>query len=197
MPKVLADISMSLDGFITGPNPGLANGLGDGGEALHTWAISSTDPVDADVLQRSTEVSGAVVMGRRLFDIVDGPDGWNDEMGYGARQAGTPPFFVLTHRAPDDIRLDLDFTFVTDGIDAAVEGAAKAAGDRDVVLMGGAEVIRQALDAGLVEELRIHLAPVLLGGGTPLFRASVGRRLVQRSVQVSTTATHLTYDLVG
>ena len=91
MTNVIADISMSLDGFVTGPEPDLAHGLGHGGEPLHTWAIDSDDEVDIQELKDATEASGAVVMGRRLFDIVDGPHGWNDEMGYGANLAATPP----------------------------------------------------------------------------------------------------------
>lgn len=202
MTKVVADISISLDGFVTGPEPDEANGLGVGGDPLHTWAIASDDPVDAAVLRASTERSAAVVMGRRLFDIVDGPDGWNDEMGYGAAHAATPPFFVVTHQAPDHVRLDLDISFVTDGIEAAVDQARDTAevladdGARDVVIMGGGQVIREALAAGVVDELVIHLAPVVLGGGTPLFDGGPPAVLVQRDVQVSSTATHLTYDVV-
>ena len=97
MTKVVADISMSLDGFVTGPDPDLQHGLGRGGEPLHSWAVDSDAEVDAEVLHEATERSGAVVMGRRLFDIIDGPGGWNDEMGYGAGLVGTPPFFVVTH----------------------------------------------------------------------------------------------------
>jgi dihydrofolate reductase len=195
MTKVVADISMSLDGYVTGPEPSLTSGLGRGGEPLHTWAVDSDDEVDAQVLRDATESSGAVLMGRRLFDIVDGPGGWNDEMGYGAGLAGTPAFFVVTHRAPADVRLDLSFTFVTDGVEAAVEQAKAAAGDKDVVVMGGGDLVRQCVDAGLVDELRIHLAPIILGGGTPLFAASTRREMVQREVRVSATATHLTYEL--
>ena len=102
MTKVIADITMSLDGFVTGPDPDLEHGLGHGGEPLHVWAFSD-DEVDAAELKESTERSGAVVMGRRLFDIIDGPGGWNDEVGYGAEQVGTPPFFVVTHAKPETI----------------------------------------------------------------------------------------------
>jgi dihydrofolate reductase len=193
MTRVVADISMSLDGFVTGPNPGLEQGLGEGGEPLHAWAIESDDDVDRAILEGSTAASGAVVMGRRLFDIIDGPGGWNDEMGYGADVAGRPPFFVVTHAAPDAIRLRLDFTFVTDGLEAAIAHARAAAGDKDVVVMGGGDVVRQSVDAGLADELRIHLAPIVLGGGTPLFAGAARRELVQQSVRVSPYATHLTY----
>ena len=196
MTRVVADISISLDGFVTGPDPSNEQGLGAGGEALHEWALASDDEVDAAVLREAVERSGAVIMGRRLFDIVDGPGGWNDEMGYGAGLAAAPPFFVVTHAPPDHVRLDVDFTFVTDGLPAAVERAREAAGDRDVVVMGGGDVIRQCVVGGLVDELSIHLAPVVLGGGTPLFAADgERRRLVQRSVRPSSTATHLTYEV--
>jgi dihydrofolate reductase len=195
MTVVVADISMSVDGFVTGPDPDMEHGLGRGGEALHTWAISSDDPIDQDVLRAATERSGAVIMGRRLFDYIDGPNGWDDEMGYGAGMAATPAFFVVTHTPPDDRRLQLDFTFVPGGVADAVARARKAAGSRDVVVMGGADVVRQAVDEGLVAELTIHLAPVLLGGGTPLFPTATHRALMQKSVRVSRHATHVTYDL--
>jgi dihydrofolate reductase len=197
MTKAVADISISLDGYVTGPEPGPTQGLGRGGEPLHTWAISSEDPVDAEVLERGTADSGAVVMGRRLFDIIDGPQGWNDQVGYGASQAGTPPFFVVTHQAPTQHRLtNLDFTFVTDGIEAALEAARAAAGDRDAIVMGGGDVIGQAIAGGLVDELRIHLSPIVLGGGTRLFPDGVRRELEQESVRVSRYATHLTYRVI-
>ena len=195
MTRVVADISMSLDGFVTGPDPDAEHGLGHGAEALHRWAIDSPHEVDAAVLEQSTDQSGAVVMGRRLFEVVDGPHGWNDEMGYGAGLAATPPFFVVTHTAPDSIRLGLRFTFVTEGLGAAIEQARAAAGTKDVFVMGGGDVVRQCLDQGLADELRIHLAPVVLGAGTPLFTGAARRELVQRSVQVSPLATHLNYEV--
>jgi dihydrofolate reductase len=194
MTRVIADISMSLDGFVTGPNAGPEAGLGVGGEPLHTWVFAG-DPVDRAVLEASTEHSGAVVMGRNLFDIIDGPGGWNDEIGYGADQVGRPPFVVVTHEPPSSVRLALDFTFVTDGVVVAVEAAKAKAGDKAVVVMGGGDVIRQCLDAGVVDELRIHLSPIVLGAGTPLFDAAVRRELRQTDVQVSPHATHLTYEV--
>jgi dihydrofolate reductase len=195
MTVVVADISMSLDGFVTGPDPDMEHGLGRDGEALHTWAVASDDPVDHDVLREATERAGAVIMGRRLFDFIDGPNGWDDEMGFGAGLAAAPPFFVVTHAPPDERRLQLDFTFVRGGMGDAVAQARRAAGARDVTVMGGADVVRQAVDDGLADELIIHLAPVLLGGGTPLFPAATHRTLMQKSVRVSRHATHVTYDL--
>jgi dihydrofolate reductase len=194
MSKVVADISMSLDGFVTGPNPDLEHGLGEGGEVLHTWAFSG-DGVDSKVLREGTESTGAVVMGRNLFDIVDGPNGWSEEVGYGAELAAMPPLFVVTHEPPESVRLKRDITFVTAGPEAAIHSAQEFAGDKDVVVMGGGSLIRQVLVAGLADELRIHLAPVVLGGGTPLFEGGERLHLKQETVQVSANATHLTYRL--
>ena len=194
MTTVVADISVSLDGFVTGPDAGPDNGLGTGGEPLHTWVLDSDDPLDAEVLARSTERSGAVVMGRNLFDVIDAPSGWNDEMGFGAQHATRPPFVVVTHEPPADVRLELDFRFVTD-LPTAIEQAKAVAGDKDVIVMGGGEIIRQSVDAGLVDELVLHLSPVVLGAGTPLFVDAIRRQLVQRVVRPSRTAVHLTYDV--
>ena len=116
-------------------------------------------------------------------------------MGFGAGSATTPPFFVVTHAAPESHRLELDFTFAEGGVADAVARAREAAGTRDVMVMGGADVVRQAVEEGLADELAIHLAPILLGGGTPLFPAVARRTLVQKSVRASRTATHLVYDL--
>jgi dihydrofolate reductase len=195
MTRVIADISMSLDGYVTGPAPDLDHGLGEGGEPLHYWAMASDDEIDELVLRQSTDASGAVILGRRLFDIVDGPGGWNDDVGYGAGLAATPSFFVVTHSVPENVRLGLDITFVTDGLEAAITRARGAAGSKDVVVMGGGDVVRQCVERGLIDELRIHLAPIVLGAGTPLFGGGERRPLVQRDVRVSSTATHLTYGL--
>ncbi|WP_329112310.1 dihydrofolate reductase family protein [Streptomyces sp. NBC_01353] len=204
MTRIIADISVSLDGFVTGPDPDLDNGLGTGGEALHTWAFSD-DPEDRRVLRETTARSGAVVLGRHLFDVVDGPNGWDDTTGYGAGEVGKPAFVVVTSSPPESVRLtELDWTFVTTGLPDAVTAArerAEAASsdsgmDLDVVLMGGGATIASALDAGLVNVLSLHLAPVVLGAGTPLFTGGAPRTLVQRSATSTSTATHLTYDVL-
>ena len=192
MTKVVADISVSLDGFVTGPGPDLAHGLGNGGDGLHTWGFDG-DATDREVLHEATDATGVVIMGRRLFDVVDGPDGWTDEMGYGASLAATPPVLVVTRTPPARTRLGDRFSFVVDGIGSAVSKGIAMADDRDVVVMGGAAVIRGALDAGLLDELRLHLSPVVLGGGTPLFTGQQPRTLRQIHVRVSGHATHLTY----
>ncbi|MGW2554601.1 dihydrofolate reductase family protein [Streptomyces sp. NPDC001635] len=204
MTRIIADISVSLDGFVTGPDPGPHSGLGSGGEALHTWAFSD-DPDDRRVLSEATARSGAVVLGRRLFDLVDGPNGWDDTTGYGAREVGKPAFVVVTTSPPESVRLiDLDWTFVTTGLPDAIATARRRAAaassdsgkELDVVLMGGGATVGSAVDAGLVDGLTLHLAPVVLGGGTPLFTGGTRRTLVQRSVTSTSTATHLTYDVL-
>ncbi|MFE9537228.1 dihydrofolate reductase family protein [Streptomyces sp. NPDC006691] len=204
MTRIIADISISLDGFVTGPDPGPGHGLGTGGDALHTWAFSD-DPQDRRVLNERTTRSGAVILGRRLFDLVDGPGGWDDNVGYGAGEVGKPTFVVVTSEPPRSVRLvDLDWRFITTGLlDAVItaracaETASTAGGqDLDVVLMGGGALIGSALEAGLVDVLSLHLAPVVLGTGTPLFAGGAPHTLTQRSVTPTSTATHLTYDVV-
>jgi dihydrofolate reductase len=197
MAKVIADITMSLDGFVTGVGADEQHGLGDAPE-LHTWVMQQ-DAVDTAILEGSTAASGAVVMGRRLFDVVNGPDGWNPDMGYGADQTGTPPFFVVTHSPPRDVRLERELgmrvSFAPDLV-TAIDQAGSAATHGDVVIMGGGDVIGQALEQGLVDELRVHLAPMVLGGGTPLFKAGTRLMFRQRDVRVSRNAVHLTYEWV-
>src|SRR5436190_2679016 len=154
--RVIADITVSLDGYVTAPGADLEHGLGIDGEPLHNWVFNG-DEVDKEVLASATTRSGAVVMGRTLFDVVDGPLGWNDEMGYGAQHAATPPFFVVTHRGrPDAVRLTHDFTFLPDP-KSAVDAARAVAGDKDVVVMGGGSIIRQCVLEGLVDELSLHV----------------------------------------
>lgn len=186
MSRIIGDITVSLDGFV--------DGTGDGVEALHAWALASDDPVDAAVLA-SVATAGAVVMGRGTFDVVDGPHGWQDGLGYGAREDARPPFFVVTGEAPASVRLSAthDFTFVTSGPAAAVAAAREAATGADVYVMGGGATVGSFLAAGLLDVLQLHVAPEVLGSGTRLFTGS-GHRLVQRDVRVSRAAVHLTYE---
>lgn len=195
MTKVIADITMSLDGYVTGLGADAEHGLGDA-EGLHTW-VWSQDQVDTEILERATAGTGAVVMGRRLFDVVDGPLGWNKDVGYGADQVGTPPFFVATHSTPHEVRLErelgLRFTFVPDLTDA-IEQARAVATAGHVVIMGGGDVIGQAIEEALIDELHLHIAPMVLGGGTPLFRTGTRRLYRQRDVRPSRNAVHVTYE---
>jgi dihydrofolate reductase len=199
MSKVIADISMSLDGYVTARGADQEHGLGIGGEAIHAWVLEQPrSQVDEAVLARSFEKTGAVVMGRRLYDTVDGPNGWNDDIGYGhdQDQSAAPPCYVVTHEPPAHVRLASRFRFVTEGVADAIDQARATAGDKDVVVMGGANVIDQSLAARLVDELRIHLSPLVLGDGTRLFDLVGPMRLVQREVIKSPRATHLTYEVV-
>ena len=195
MSKVIADITMSLDGYVAPPSADSPHGIVDVDE-LQTWVMNQ-DPVDTEILERATRATGAVVMGRRLFDIIDAPGVWTKEMAYGAQPAGTIPFFVVTHAAPQDVRLErevgLRFAFVND-VAGAVDRARTAATHGHVVIMGGGDVIGQAIEKGLVDELHLHLAPMLLGGGTPLFREGTRQMYRQRDVRPSTNAVHITYE---
>ncbi len=183
MAKVRCDISMSVDGFVAGPNPSLEEPLGAGGDLLHEWAFAAASwreshglsggeaNADSEVLQESIDSTGAVVMGRRMFSGGEGawepdPRGW-----WGDDPPFHVPVFVLTHHARESLVMkgDTSFDFVTDGIEAALEQARAAAGDKDVLLAGGASIVQQYLKAELLDELQIHIAPVVLGGGTSLF----------------------------
>lgn len=195
MSKVIADITMSLDGYVAPPGADSPHGPADVDE-LQTWVMDQ-DEVDTEILEQATSATGAVVMGRRLFDIVDAPDVWTKDMAYGAQPADTTPFFVVTHSTPQDVRLERElgmrFTFVHD-LKSAIDQARTAAAGGHVVIMGGGDVIGQAIEQGLVDELHLHLAPMLLGGGTPLFRPDTREKYRQRDVRPSSNALHLTYE---
>ncbi|MEV5962112.1 dihydrofolate reductase family protein [Kribbella sp. NPDC051952] len=192
MGHVLLDITMSLDGFVTGPGADLAHGLGVGGEPLHDWIAGEQTEDDQEALRRTYDGIGAVVMGRRTFDVIDGPIGWPD-----TDDDARPPIFVVTSHRPSRVRLEGWFEFVTEGIHDALKRAQDGAGERDIMIMGGGHLCRQYLYAGLVDEVRIHVAPIVLGDGTPLFeRTTIAPiRLVQREAVHTPNATHLTYDV--
>jgi dihydrofolate reductase len=192
MGQVLLDITMSLDGFVTGPGADLAHGLGIGGEPLHDW-LASEDAADQKAFALTMTDIGAVLMGRRTFDLIDGPHGWSADGISGER----PAIFVVTSNPPTRVRLEGWFDFVTDGIGPALKLARDAAGAQDVMIMGGGHLCRQYLYAGLVDELRIHVAPIVLGDGTPLFERTTLTpiRLHLRDAVSTPNATHLTYDV--
>jgi len=203
MGKLVADITMSLDGFITGPGDAPGRGLGERGEALHNWVMGGPwryddearrfAPVDVDrnVLQEAMGSTGAGIIGRRMFDVTGGWGG-NPPGGPNAR------YFVLTHSVPREwADRPSPFTFVTDGIDSALAQARAVAGDKDVGIGGGANVIQQYLAARLVDELRLHLAPVLLGAGKRLFDhlGNQTTELQRTRVIESPYATHLFFTV--
>jgi dihydrofolate reductase len=202
MGKVVLDMSVSLDGIGAGPNPNEANRMGVGGERLHAWfpfydpeqestaGVPAAGEADARMVRDLFAATGAVVLGKRTFDL--GLEPWG----------GTPfpvPCFVLTHEARDDLVTNTGtFAFVTDGIERAVRRAQAAAGDKDVLVMGGPTVARQAVRAGLVDEIRLHLVPVLFGVGTRLFD-DLGTKHIElepTEVVASPAATHLRFQVV-
>ena len=197
---VVVDISMSLDGFVAGPDDGLGRGLGQGGEPIHNWVMGGAwtydegtpfqaTGVDREVMDQVFSAAGAVIVGRRMYDVVDG---WGDESPFDL------PVFVVTSRPhPPRTVGATSYTFVTDGIQAALRQAQDAAGDKTVSVGGGARVVQQFLAAGLVDEMQIHVAPVLLGGGKRLFEHFGGTmpRLEQLRVRESPHATHIRYQL--
>jgi dihydrofolate reductase len=197
MTKVTAGITISLDGYITGPNDGPGRGLGEGGEQLHYWVFGGPwsydeEPrgeatgVDKELLDGAYASVGAVIGGRNTYEAAGA---WGGTNPFGV------PFFIVTHRT-DDAPADTGFTFV-DGVDEAIAQAREVADGKDVSVMGGANVIRQALRAGYVEELTISIAPVVLGGGKRLFE-DFDQAVSLEHVRLlqSPFATHITYRVV-
>ena len=207
---VFLDISMSLDGYVAGPNQTLEEPLGKGGEQLHEWVFrlaawrephgleGGEHGPDGELVRASVGRTGAVIMGRRMFSGGSGP--WESDPNADAWWGDNPPFhvpvFVLTHheREPVEKEGGTTFTFVTDGFESALEQARAAAGEKDISIAGGAEVAQQALRAGVVDDVTLHLAPVLLGGGTSLF-GDLGTDLTLNLTNVleAPFATHLQY----
>ncbi len=212
MSKVRAAISVSLDGYVAGPNETMDEPLGEGGESLHDWAVAlrawrelqgmeggEVNASDAVVREVNANV-GAEIMGRGKFGPPSrGP--WGDEPWQGWWGDDPPfhkPVFVLTNHAREPLNLsDTNFTFVTDGIEDALEQARAAAGDKDVFIGGGADTINQYLAAGLLDELELHIVPLLLGGGRRLFEG-VGPEVKLELVRTieAPGVTHLTYRVV-
>jgi dihydrofolate reductase len=185
MAKLRCHISMSADGFVAGPNQSEENPLGEGGESLHDWIVSLAAWREAHdhqggeinassrIVAESRENVGAGVMGRNMFGPIGGGD-WGDGHWKGW-WGDDPPYhydvFVVTHhpRAPVEMEGGTTYHFVTDGIERALERAKESAGGKDVMLWGGAQVINQYLATGLLDELELHVVPLLLGGGARLF----------------------------
>jgi dihydrofolate reductase len=170
---IYADLSMSLDGFIAGPNVSVTNGMGDGGDRLHDWMFAGKSGAEVETfLAERLASTGAFLMGRTMLDVGIGP--WGDEPVFHA------PVFVVTHRPAEPIVKagGTSYTFVTDGLDAALGLARQAAGDQDICVSGGAAVVRQYLHAGVIDELRLHLVPILLGDGVRLFTDAEDRSVV-------------------
>jgi dihydrofolate reductase len=213
MGRLTLDISMSLDGYIAGPDLTLEEPLGEGGERLHEWGLGlapwrerhglsgGETNRDAEVVEESLAAVGATVMGRRMFSGGSGP--WEDDPNADGWWGDDPPFrhpvYILTHHPRETVTKQggTSFNFVTEGFEAALDQARQAAGDKDVAVAGGANVVQQYLAAGLLDELQIHVVPVLLGGGVRLFADeadTVGLESI-RAIQ-SPSVTHLKYRVL-
>jgi dihydrofolate reductase len=189
MARVICDMSISLDGYVVGPNDSRESPWGDGTD-LHIWMRGAAIDEDRAILRESIDGIGAVVMGRRSFEKNEGDGGWGD-----AGPLGATPCFVVTHNKPSKSYPSV-FTFVTDGVASAIEQAKRVAGDK-VVGLHGATVMQQALPLSLVDEIRVHVVPVLLGGGTPLFGGLDSAITLERTnVKVTPGATHLRFRVV-
>lgn len=212
MSTVRVHISTSLDGYVAGPNQSLEHPLGEGGEALHDWLIAlrewralagwegGEENESSPIVRETFANVGAEIMGRGKFGPPSrGP--WGDEPWQGWWGDDPPfhkPVFVLTHHPREPLTLaDTTFTFVTDGIEAALERAREAAGEKDVFIGGGARTINAYLAAGLVDELELHVVPILLGGGARLFEGvPAGQRLEPMRVVEAPGVTHVKYRVV-
>jgi dihydrofolate reductase len=196
MSKLVNDVSISLDGYSTGLNQSLENPFGEGvGERLHEWYTEEAE-ANAKVIERMID-AGAFIMGRNMFSPgrgawdLDWKGWWGDNPPYHG------PVFILTHheREPVEMEGGTTYHFVTDGIEAALERAREAAGDRDVSIAGGAQTLRQYLAAGLVDELRIHIAPVILGAGERPLDGVGDLKLEQIESWGTDLVTHITYKV--
>jgi len=188
MGKVVYDISMSLDGFITAAGQTPLEPMGAGGQRLHDWAFGD-DERDREVLSTGLAGTGAVITGRRNY--TDALPWWGADGPTGPARL---PIVVLCHEIPADPPPPGGvYTFVTGGVEQALKQAREAAGDKDVTVMGGAETGRQFLAAGLVDEISIHLVPVVLGGGTPMFTGGMPVELENIGSLQTAAATHLRF----
>jgi dihydrofolate reductase len=183
---VEVDISMSVDGFVAGPDLARHPGLGMGGEVLHAWL---DEPDGRRRIADAFASSGAVITSRTVYEVTGG---WGDDGLY------RMPVFVVTHRPHETVEKgETTFTFVTGGVAEAVAEAVAAAGEKKVHIMGGASIVAQALNAGLVDQLHLHIAPVLLGAGTALFEHLGGPVQLEHIDAVQTSrATHLRFRIV-
>jgi dihydrofolate reductase len=192
MSNVIYDISMSLDGYVIAGGATVEEPLGKGGERLHEWAMGG-DPASRELLEEAVDSAGALICGRRTYDT--SMPGWDADGPTGDARL---PVFVVTHQAPDESPEGGVYTFVTDGLESAVRQASEVAGDKNIALMGGPDVASQFVKAGLVDQIGIHLVPVLFGGGERLvdLLGADHLQLEVDGVLDTPTATHLRYRIM-
>jgi len=210
MSKVTCQISISLDGFVAGRNQSLENPIGEGGLRLHEWVFTTASwreqqgltggerSVDSDVAHEVAQNVGAYIMGRKMFGGGEGPwdrnwkGWWGDDPPYHA------PVFVLTHHARAALPMQggTTFTFVTSGVRSALDQARAAAGDKDIVIAGGAHAIQQFIEAGVLDELYLHIVPVVLGAGERLLENVGDPKLELVKVIASPAVTHVKYRIL-
>lgn len=193
MSKVIYDISMSLDGYVKAAGATPDEPLGKGGERLHDWALGGSDAAGGEPPAGPVAEAGALIGGRRTYD--DSLRWWGADGPTGPARL---PLFVVTHRAPAEVPENGVYTFVTDGVESALRQAKETAGGKDVFIMGGPDVGGQFVRAGLVDQIGIHLVPVLFGGGSRLLEHLGDEHVQLRVARVTDTpqATHLLYDIV-
>jgi len=211
MSTLFASLTMSLDGFVAGPDPSMKDPIGVGGQQMHEWAFGAMawreqhgleggeKNVDSDVIVEVTEGVGAGIMGRKMFSGGAGPweDDGNDRGWWGDEPPFGHPVFVLTHHPREPLELTgTTFYFVTDGPEAALARAREAAGDGKIQVHGGASPLQQYLESGDLDELQVSLAPVLLGAGTPLLRGVTGKLARTRVIESPTGVVHVKYALI-
>jgi dihydrofolate reductase len=210
MSNVICQISISLDGFVAGPNQSTDNPIGEGGMRLHQWAFATDTwnaehgsqegerTPDSEVIEEVNQGIGAYIMGRNMFG--PGRGAWDPEWRgwWGEDPPYHTPVYVLTHHAREPIEMDggTTFHFVTDGIESALEQARAAAGDKDVSIAGGASAVQQYLAAGLLDELYLHIVPVVLGEGERLLDGVGDPRLEPVKVVASPAVTHVKYRVM-
>jgi dihydrofolate reductase len=204
VPKVTAHLSISLDGYVAGPDQSLDQPLGRNGHAVHRWHmgdVADLHEVDRRFAEELLRPKGAVVMGRNMFGPVRGGwDTWAEDWRgwWGEEPPYHAPVFVLTHHEREPLELTgTTFYFVTGGFEEAMDRAREAAGDDDVDIAGGASAVRQGLVAGVVDELVLAVAPVLLGGGESIFAGVPDPGFTPLEVAQSPTATHVRYRVGG
>jgi dihydrofolate reductase len=206
---IFTDISMSLDGFVAGPDPSLEDPIGIGGMQLHEWAnntatwreahgLEGGDDADSEWIAAAHADVGAGIMGRKMYSGGAGP--WDGDPNPRGWWGDDPPFhhpvFVLTHHAREPLEMEggTTFHFVTGGVEEALDRAREAAQGKDIQVHGGGTALQQVLAAGALDVLQVHIAPVLLGSGSPLLGGSTGRLTRTRTGESPTGVIHVRYE---